>query len=424
MSGRELEFSLTPPQAEFVLAEEPFPAIVAGFGAGKTSSLCKRLITRGIVNPGGLVGFYEPTYDAISTIALPELELQLETAGIPYKYNQQSKLMRTKYGRILFRSMEQPHKIVGFQTSDAGVDELDTLPSVKAKQAWIKIIARNRLLRPDDTGVNSVAVATTPEGFRFVYEQWKKDQKALEKGYRLIRASTYSNAANLAADYVQNLRNMYPPNLLSAYLEGQFVNLVSGSVYGDFDRDLNKSDAVLRDDEAVYIGMDFNVYNMSAVVFVIRDGLPIAVDEITKGRDTPHVIEIIKTRYGNKGRAISLFPDPAGNSASSKGASLTDFAQLRQAGFTIFAPSAHPPIKDRINCCNAMILNSAGLRRFRVNLEKCPSLVETLEQQVYDASGDPDKKAGLDHLADAMGYFMHYRYPIIARSQRMQIVGL
>jgi hypothetical protein len=424
MSGRNLDFSLTPPQADFVLAQDPFPAIVAGFGAGKTSSLCKRLIARGIVNPKGLVGFYEPTYDAISTIALPELEVQLEAAGIPYKYNQQSKLMRTKYGRILFRSMEQPHKIVGFQTSDAGVDELDTLPAAKAKAAWIKIIARNRLLRPDGTGVNSVAVATTPEGFRFVYETWKKDVKALEKGYRLIRASTYSNAANLAADYVLNLQNMYPPNLLAAYLEGQFVNLASGSVYADFDRDLNGSKVVMRDDEPLYIGMDFNVLKMACAVFVIRDGLPIAVDEIVKGRDTPHVIEIIKTRYGNKGRSISMFPDPSGNNPSSKGASLTDFVQIRQAGLTIYAPSAHPPVRDRVNSVNAMILNAAGERRLRVNVDKCPNLAETLEQQIYSPTGEPDKLAGLDHLADALGYFIHFKFPIAFRSQRMEIIGL
>ena len=424
MSGRELQFSLTRPQADFVLAQDEFPAIVAGFGAGKTSSLCKRLISRCIVNPKGLVGFYEPTYDAITTIALPELEKTLDEAGIPYKFNQQSKLMRTAYGKILFRSMEQPHKIVGFQTSDAGVDELDTLPAVKAEAAWNKIIARNRLLRPAGTGINSVCVATTPEGFRFVYKAWKKDLDALSKGYRIIRASTQSNAHNLNPGYIKSLQNRYPPNLLAAYLEGQFVNLTSGSVYSDFDRDLNRSTATLRDHEAVHIGMDFNVGNMAAATFVIREGLPIAVDEIVKGRDTPAVIETIKSRYGQSGRAITVYPDPAGNSASSKGASLTDFALLRQAGLLIQAPAAHPAVRDRVNCVAAMILNAAGQRRFLVNVDKCPNLTETLEQQVYDTDGAPDKKSGLDHLGDAMGYFIHRKYPITAALQRMQIIGV
>jgi hypothetical protein len=69
--------------------------------------------------------------------------------------------------------MENPDAIVGYEVADSMVDELDTLPTAKANEVWNKIIARNRQKKPDGTP-NSVAVGTTPEGFRFVYEKWQK----------------------------------------------------------------------------------------------------------------------------------------------------------------------------------------------------------------------------------------------------------
>jgi hypothetical protein len=40
-------------------------------------------------------------------------------------------------------------------------------------------------------------------------------------------------------------------------------------------------------------------------------------------------------------------------------------------------------------------------------------LVESLEKQSYDKNGEPDKKAGFDHIVDAAGYFVSYRYPVV-----------
>src|SRR5690606_32428986 len=124
--------------------------------------------------------------------------------------------------------------------------------------------------------LNTVAAATTPEGFRFVYERWKKDP---EEGYRLIKASTMSNAKNLPKDYITSLRKSYPANLLAAYLDGEFVNVAAVTVYPYFDRQLNASQETIKPNEPLHIGMDFNVGKMSAVVFVLRNDQPHAVAE-------------------------------------------------------------------------------------------------------------------------------------------------
>ena len=131
-------------------------------------------------------------------------------------------------------------------------------------------------------------MVTTPEGFRFVHERWVK--KAAP-GYVLFRAKTMDNAANLPAGYIDSLRSTYSSALLSAYLDGEFVNLHAGSVYPEFDRKLNHSGETIQSNEPLHIGLDFNVTKMAAVVFVMRGGKPHAVKEYTGVFDTPAMIQ-------------------------------------------------------------------------------------------------------------------------------------
>lgn len=411
---RELKISLTKEQAAFAVSDAKFPAIVAGYGSGKTQASLARMLIRKVSFPRGWVGYYAPNYDLVSKIALPRIEELLDQHGMPYKSNKNEKMIKVKgYGAFIFRTMENPASIVGFEHADAVVDELDTLKEAHAEAAWKKIIARNRQ-RKDFGESNTIAVATTPEGYRFTYKTWQKDRKP---GYVLFRASTYSNLHNLPDDYIDTLATDYSPALLKAYLMGEFVNLTSGSIYPDFDRVLNASAATINAGEAVHIGLDFNVYKMAAVANVIRDNAPIAIGEFTKVRDTPAMIEQIKTRYGDKGRSISVYPDASGQATSSKSASVSDILLLRQAGFNVQALSTNPPVKDRIASVNGLILNAAGQRRLRVNVTACPHFTEALEQQVYTDGGDPDKKSGLDHITDAGGYFMYRRWPVGRNAQ-------
>ncbi|MCV5466626.1 terminase, partial [Escherichia coli] len=88
-------------------------------------------------------------------------------------------------------------------------------------------------------------------------------------------------------DYIPSLMESYPPELIKAYLRGQFTNLTSGTIYHQFDRKLNNCREEEQPGEPLYIGMDFNVGKMAGVVHVLRLGLPFAVNEIVKAYDTP-----------------------------------------------------------------------------------------------------------------------------------------
>lgn len=409
--------SLTRPQYEFVAAAEQFPAMVAGFGAGKSHAAIWRALRLKREYPALNVAYYLPTYDLVARMALPRFDEVLTSIGARFKINKNDSVIDIENcGSIILRTMDNPARIVAYEVADSVLDELDTLTTEKARDVWNKAIARNRQKKPDG-GLNTVAVATTPEGFRFVYERWKRDPAP---GYRLIKATTMSNAANLPDGYIDSLRASYPSNLLAAYLDGEFVNLTSGSVYPDFDRTLNGSGETVKEKEPLHIGMDFNVGKMAAIVHVLREGDPHAVDELQNVLDTPAMISLIKGRFPE--HSILVYPDASGASRRSNNASESDLALLRAAKFTVCVNPSNPAVKDRVLSMNQLI-HSEGKRRYRVNADKCPVLVECLEKQAYDKNGEPDKSGDLDHPNDAAGYFVAYRFPVRSREIRRVTIG-
>jgi hypothetical protein len=420
MSRRVIRARGTAPQTEFANSTAQFPAFVGGFGSGKTNSGIMRALRLKFAYPAQNVAYYLPTYDLVRMIGYPRFQAVLDSAAIKYRLNKaEHTLAIAGKGTVIFRTLDNPDRIVGYEVADSIVDELDTLKTDDARRAWQQIIARNRQKKPDRS-VNTVGVATTPEGFKFVYTQWQKEKKAGD-GYEIIRASTYSNERNLPASYIDSLRRTYPAQLIAAYLEGQFVNLTAGSVYPDFDREKNHTPETMSPDEELHIGLDFNVYNCTAVIGVIRLGVPRIVAELVKMRDTPHVVQTIKEKY--PGRKINVYPDASGQSNRTVNATESDIKILKDAGFNVRVPNKNPFVKERVLAVNTIICNALAERRLLVNTLTCPVLTECLEQQIYDDNGEPDKSSNNDHAPDALGYFVHFKWPIIkpTASQRIQL---
>ncbi len=313
---------------------------------------------------------------------------------------------RAYYGTVICRSMDNPNSIVGFKIARALVDEIDVLEQRKADNAWNKIIARMRLVI--DGVQNSIGVTTTPEGFKFVYEKFANDPS---ESYSMVQASTYENEAYLPPDYIQTLIETYPSELIKAYLQGEFVNLTSGTVYSSYDRVKHRSKEVVKFGEPVFVGMDFNINKMAATVYVLRGREFHAVDEISDAYNTPAVGQMLSDRYKANGHKVIIYPDSSGkNRTRMGGVSESDIAILQnEFGFECRYKSTNPPIKDRVNATNAAFDHNLLF----VNDSACPNTAMCFEQQSYDSNGEPDKKAGKDHQNDASTYPIAYEMPIV-----------
>ena len=422
-----MTLALNIPQAEFMASKKPFRGFCGGYRSGKTFIGCIRLWKNALEFPMIKQGYFAPTYphirdifyDTIAEVAemlSAEWDIRLSVDINQSKHQVTLLVNGLVYSVIKCKSMTKPYSIVGFDINHALIDEIDCMKKKDADAAWKKIIARMSSVRADYP-VNTVDFTTTPEGFNWMYDFFVKqlrEDPAKEEYYELVKASTLQNAKNLPDDYIPKLYATYPEHLVDAYVNGEFVNLESGQVYRAYGKENESNEVVMLSDRELIVGMDFNVQQMAARIFVRRfvDGLETwhCVDELCALYDTNDMIEALIAKYPDK--HLTIYPDASGKNRKSNGADITDLKLLRDAGFRVKAKESNPRVKTRINSVNAMFCNSEGLRRLFVNPKTCPQTHEDLQQQIYNAKGEPDKSSGNDHGNDAFGYPVVYEFPL------------
>lgn len=259
----------------------------------------------------------------------------------------------------------------------------------------------------------------TPKGFNHCYDTFQDGRPGHEPDHKSW-LYTSLDGGNVPAEELDAARRKMDPRTFRQEYEASFENY-AGVVYYTFNREANCTSETIKRGEALHIGMDFNVMKMAAVVHVIRDDLPLALSEFSDVRDTPEMIEKIKLRFPD--HSIAIYPDASGQNTSSKSASESDLSLLKKAGFTVVVDSTNPAVKDRVNAMCAMFANTYGEHRYLVNVDQCPKYTQCLERQIYTDKGEPDKKAGYDHLVDAPGYFIAKRYPIKTRTGGTRRIG-
>jgi len=393
-----------PAQREF-LADEHHRILsyIGGFGSGKSWALAAKLIFLGLRNPGSVLMACEPTFPMIRTVLIPALDGALDQWGIEYDFRaspQPEYTLKLPTGdvTILCQSAENYQRIRGQNIAAAVWDEADTSPVDTAQKAGEMLLARMR------TGnLNQLAIASTPEGFRYCYRTFV-EQDGEDK--RLIRVKTKDNP-HLPAEFIPSLERNYPASLIKAYLEGEFVNLASCSIYPDFDRHRHYTDAVPTDRDTIYCGCDFNVGNC-VTQHLVRRGDAFHFFGESVYRDTQEMARGLAELYPRhfKMGQLVLVPDAAAKQRSTAAAQESDLGILKKAGHKVLTQSSNPIIQDRINAVNVLI----GRDLLKVG-NGCKHLIRTLEQHAFDEKGKPEKGGvGMDdlsHAGDAMGYVVY-----------------
>lgn len=397
---------LLPAQDDFVFNEHKHPAIIGGLGSGKSEAGITRIVKLMIEDPSADFAYYMPTFDLVKLRAIPGFEEFFQNANIDYTINKSEHIIYVSgFGKIIFRSYDNPGRIIAYEVTHSIVDEIDTLKKEDAEVVWRKISERNR-----KRGVlpNSIGCVTTPDGgvSGFVYYKW--GQAEPDSDYKLIRARTYDNPF-LPEDYVEQIKRNYDPLLAEMYLNGEFVSLNQNKVYHYFDRFSHHTDRIIHDKEPLHIGIDFNIGGSVAVVLIREGSNLIAVDEFVSN-DTYDIVNNL-SRY--KGHMITLYPDSSGY-ARSTNASRSDIQILQDAGFMVNAPSQNGAVRDRVNSVNALL----SKERLMVNTHRCPKLTHSLESQGYTDKGEPEKfndhKGGaIDDWNDGLGYPVVRIYPVV-----------
>lgn len=418
------EFDLLRPQLQFVNDTAKHPALVGGYGAGKTRGFIMRVFRELQLNAGVMTKrtpgvLMEPTYPMTRDILVPELEYWLDALGWDFEYNKTEKRLTIgDWGHLLLLSAENYSRHVGYNLCFFGVDEIDTINPDKARQMWRVMCSRLRVKGSSATGF----VSGTPEGFGFMYDHWDtsgNSARADRDSYSLTRASARDNR-HLPPEFVPGLLQSYDDRLARAYVDGLFVNLSGLTAAYQFDRSVH---VVTRDPSPrKWVGMDFNVDPLVAVVWseYVDDSIHAEREFVLRGNDarTENMARLLREAYPN---VRDVYPDPAGRARRTSGNS--DHQILRESGFTVIAHAAHPAVRDRLAALNRKFRDARGKVSATVSPE-CSGLIADLEQCTLDSAGQLDKSdSKRTHFLDACSYGVEYKWPVTGR-QVVSIGGL
>jgi len=410
-------------QLKFINSTAIHPAMVAGYGAGKSEGGLRRGMKLKTF-PQHKLGVYAPTYGLLRDIWHDKFESFLNYYNIPHNLNKTDNILYIQgYGLVYFRSMDKPESIIGYDHHDAIIDEIDTMKKAKADKAWKRIIARNRSIKPNKAP-NTVGAMTTPEGFGFTYEKWVKNKLSR---CELIKATTYDNPF-LPEDYIPTLKESYDEKLLEAYLNGNFVNLLQGQVYYAFDSDKHIKTGEIPIDPTLplCLTVDFNVNPCIWNIVQFRTRYDIRVIKEVKANNTNTFDMCVRVKKALpdfcKHMDLVIYGDAAGEHRSTQSTE-TDYtimhreftAHFRTVSYKV--PNANPPVKTRTLCVNNVLSkNSVKLSKSVVEL------AEDFIQVVYTDKGEVDKSdMKRTHSSDGFGYFASVEAPIIHKREYMEV---
>lgn len=406
-------------QLGFVESDAKFPALVTGFGGGKTFAFCLKALYECGMNPGKTILLAEPTYSMIEDVLMPGLTQAMSLVGFDFEYRASRRKYRVfwngGWADILLRSAGSYERWAGLNLAAFGLDEAALL---KSDGAWKMGISRLR-----DGNTLRGFISTTPEGFNWVYENWEDSVRA---GYELFRGKTTDNW-ELPDEFIQSLYDYYDARLVKAYINGEFVNLTQGQVYYSFDRSLHipkLSPVRYMPDVPLEFSFDFNVNPMTAVVsqkatkqvLNVLDAIAIPTsntDEMVK-----HLIDV----YRDHRAGVALYGDATASRLQTSARGFSDHRIINEAMQQFYGfrnvhkmwKSGNPYERDRIKSVNSRLKNSRGEISCFFS-PKARYLTRELEQMAYkENSGVIDTKSEkVGHVTSAFGYRIEAEWPAL-----------
>ena len=377
------------------------PAIVGGFGCGKTRSIPLRWVklcdwrarTQRVKTRMMIV---EPTYQMVRDVLVPEMNAFFSSNNIKASYHKSTHdytiTLRGHQFTAMLRSADNPSSLTGKTVTDAIIDEFDKIRSISdQRDVWVETVAR---IRQAEHG--TAAVVTTPEGFKYTHELWIERNNA-NPLFQIIKAKTKDNHF-LPADYIENLIAQYDSQLAKQYLEGEFVNLSNSLAYYCFNRGIHVIQTGHRTDHPIFVGIDFNVNPMTAVVLQLDgDGYRAVAEYWIPNSNTRALSQLLASDW--RGHQITVCPDMTGG-ARKTSADMTDLQILGSFGFQIMG-SRNITERARLNIVN----NVLDKKRLLVGAQ-CKHLVNDLEKVTTNDYGQvaKEKDSKLTHISDALGY--------------------
>ena len=399
--------ALSQAQQSIVDTDTRFKVVVAGRRFGKTH-LAIREICRNARFPNRDVWYVAPTYRQAKMIAWTKLKKKLLELRWAQKINEAELTIILKNGStIQLKGADNADSLRGVGLDYLVLDEFAEMDS----SAWFEV------LRPTLADKQGGAMFIgTPKGF----SNWAHDMYMMETKSPAWKSFQFTtiDGGNVPLEEIEAARRDLDERSFRQEFMATFEEY-AGRVYYAFDRRIHAMTYAGPTPHTIYIGCDFNIDPMSAVLFAREGDTLHAFDEIRIfSSNTNELVDEVHSRYP-KARIIA-FPDPAGAQRKTSANGQTDIRILQNAGWTVKARSVHTAVRDRVNAVNSRLKSVSGQIKMFID-PKCKHTIEGLEKQIYkEGTTQPDKSSGLDHMMDALGYCVDGLFPINREREQIQ----
>jgi terminase large subunit-like protein len=448
-----MKILLKDPQWTVFNCDQRFRMVVAGRRFGKTYLALTELI-RGAAGPGRLAWYVAPTIKQGRRISWKPLKEMTRPYWAAKPNETDLRIDLVWGGTICVRGADNYDSLRGDGLDFLVLDEFASM----APEAWTEV------LRPALADKQGRALFIgTPHGRNHFFDLY---EAAKERPNWATFQYTTEEGGNVTQEELESATHEMDERTYRQEFQARFESLGVGRAYYAFERENNVRPLGYDPRVPLFWAIDFNNNPLCSVIGQMDNGRVHVLDElILPDSNTPAACEefLARTRKwtiapelpapppdtGQQGEELcmelsrQLQPRPLnvyvyGDATGSQvrtSASRTDwqiiknlFGRYQDLYHVCFrVPDANPPVKDRINCVNALLHNQAGEYRLLVH-PGCKHLIRDLEEVCWKADPHGNLLADLDksdpmrtHASDALGYCLSREFPM--RGQRGERPG-
>jgi len=410
---------LKPPQWKVFRCAERFRVLVAGRRFGKTYLALTELI-QSAWGRGRKAWYVAPTYKQAKRVAWNPLKQMTQPYWVGKPNETDLTIELDSGGTISLRGADNYDALRGDGLDFIVVDEYASV----APAAWTEVL---RPALADKQG--GALFIGTPRGHNHFYELYEAAQ---HQPHWAAFQFTTEEGGHVTREELESATHELDERTFRQEFRASFENLGVGLAYYAFDRAQNVRPVGYDGRFPMFWALDFNMNPLCSVLGHEYGGMVHIFDELVLPHS--HTLAaceefLARTRSWSGGGTMNVYVyGDATGQAHKTSASRTDWQILKdffgryqdrfQVGFRV--PSANPPVKDRINCVNARLLNHAGQRRLLID-SRCKHLIKDFEQVCWKADPHGSSLAELDksdpmrtHVSDAVGYFVAREFPMRA----------
>lgn len=391
-----------------------FPVVPAGRRSGKTER-AKRFVARQAMWYSDEKYFLgAPTYNQAKKIWWDDIK-KLTFSSMHVRRPSESDLIifMPNGTEIHVLGLDQPQRFEGIPWTGGVIDEI---ADVKGESLQANIMPALNTVNPTRPTFRAWCwFIGVPDGLNHYYDMAEVARLQTHKDYRLFH---WTSEEILPPDVIEAAKATMSPKQYKQEYCASFET-ASGRIYEDYGS-RNACAEKIAPHEALHWTHDQNFTPLSSAIAVIRQGIPLFLDEIVleSAVSKQSAVEFVEKYKDHQNKMVYVYGDPSGRAGEKHGHKsdyndIEDVLRLNHWKFERRVRPAHPPIKDRQNAVRAMINNAKSEVRLYVNPTKAPWCHKGLAtvQLKEGSSFQEDQKNQYQHITTAIGYFVDWHWP-------------